>query len=309
MVLENQDIISRIIFMGTPEYADKILEKILQEKNFEVVGVFTQPDKPVGRKKVITPPPVKIRAEKNSIPVFQPQKLRDAVDKIRSLNPDFIVVGAYGQILTQDILDIAPSINLHTSILPKYRGASPIQQTLLNGDKETGVTAMKMDRGLDTGDILAVSRVQIDNSWKLEELYQKLTDMAGELIVDVLNRYSDLKPIPQNSSDASHCGKILKSDGEISFKLSSKNIIQKFKALTPWPSIYLQNGLKLLDISKSKDGSFLQGEILEVGKDFISVGCKNGSIQIKEVQPKSKSRMSVISYINGKRLKIGEQFI
>ena len=295
--------------MGTPEYADKILQKLIEENGVEIIAVFTQPDKPVGRKKMITSPPVKITALENSIPVFQPLKLRDAFDEVRDLNPDFIVVGAYGQILTQEILDIAPSINLHTSILPKYRGASPIQQALLNGDSETGVTAMKMNRGLDTGDILAISRVKIKDSWKLEELYQKLTDMAGKLILDVLKNYNNLEPISQRGSDASHCGKILKSDGEVSFGDSQTTIIQKFKALTPWPSIYLENGLKLLDISKSKDGTFSQGQILEIGKNSIFVGCKSGSIEIREIQPKSKSRMSVISYINGKRLKVGELFL
>ena len=293
--------------MGTPEYADKILQKIISDKKFKVIAVFTQPDKPVGRKKTITPPPVKITAIKNEIPVFQPHRLRESSEIIKNLNPDFIVVGAYGQILSQDILDIAPSINLHTSILPKYRGASPIQQALLNGDSETGVTAMKMNIGLDTGDILKIEKVEILENWLLDDLYNKLTEIAGNLILDVLKNYENLTPIPQTESDATHCGKILKTDGKIELK-DADEVVRKYRAFTPWPSIYLESGIKLLDIKKGKDGNFKSGEILEIGKNSILIGCENNSIEIFEVQPKSKSKMSVASYINGKRLKVGDIF-
>jgi len=293
--------------MGTPEYADKILEKLILDSNFEIIAVFTQPDKPVGRKKIITQPPVKITAVKNDIPVFQPHRLRESAETIKNLNPDFIVVGAYGQILSQEILDIAPSINLHTSILPKYRGASPIQQALLNGDSETGVTAMKMNIGLDTGDILKIEKVKISDSWLLEDLYQKLTDMAGDLIIDVLKNYDNLTPIPQKDSDATHCGKILKTDGKISFQ-NADEVLRKYRAFTPWPSIYLNNGMKLLHIAQGIDGTFESGKILKVGKNSILVGCENGSIEIFEVQPKSKNKMSMQSYINGRKLKVGDIF-
>lgn len=294
--------------MGTPDYAESILRKLLKEDFLEIVGVFTQPDKPVGRKKIITSPPVKILALENSIPVFQPKRLREVSDDVKNLNPDFIVVGAYGQILSKEILDIAPAINLHTSILPKYRGASPIQQALLNGDVETGVTAMKMDEGLDTGNILAISRVQIESNWKLENLYQKLTEMAGDLTIEVLKNFENLNPISQIDSDSTHCGKILKSDGKVEF-LDAKTVIQKYKAFSPWPSIYLESGLKLLDISNGREGFFNVGEILEIRKESILVGCQNGSIEIREIQPKSKNKMSVISYINGKRLEVGNSFL
>ena len=293
--------------MGTPEYADKILEKLILDSNFEIIAVFTQPDKPVGRKKIITQPPVKITAVKNDIPVFQPHRLRESAETIKNLNPDFIVVGAYGQILSQEILDIAPSINLHTSILPKYRGASPIQQALLNGNSETGVTAMKMNIGLDTGDILKIEKVKISDSWLLEDLYQTLTDMAGDLIIDVLKNYDNLTPIPQKDSDATHCGKILKTDGKISFQ-NADEVLRKYRAFTPWPSIYLNNGMKLLHIAQGIDGTFESGKILKVGKNSILVGCENGSIEIFEVQPKSKNKMSMQSYINGRKLKVGDIF-
>jgi methionyl-tRNA formyltransferase len=295
----------KIVFMGTPEYADEILKRVLKEKQIEVIGVFTQPDRPVGRKQVLTPPPVKVSAEKSGIPVFQPEKLREVADEVRKLNPNFIVVGAYGQILSREILDIAPAINLHTSILPLYRGASPIQQALLNGDSETGVTAMLMNEGLDEGDILGVWRTEIQENWLLEDLYKELTRLAGELTVETLLNFDSIRPHRQNSADATYCKKIKKNDGEVSFN-SAKEIYQKWKAFTPWPSIYLNSGLKLLDIELSENGNFKEGEILEINSDGVRVGCENGSLLIKEVQPKSKKRMNVISYINGKRLEKGD---
>jgi methionyl-tRNA formyltransferase len=294
--------------MGTPDYADNILKRIIDEDWLEIVGVFTQPDKPVGRKKVITPPPVKITAIQNNLEVFQPEKLRNSIEDLRNLSPDFIIVAAYGQILSREILDLAPSINLHTSILPKYRGASPIQQALLNGDKRTGVTAMLMEEGLDSGDILAISQIQVDFNWKLEELYLKLTDMAGDLILDVLNKFDEIKPISQRGADATHCKKIEKNEGEVSFH-NSYDILKKFKAFSSWPSIYLNNGLKLIDLEIAENGNFQEGEILKIEKDSVLVGCKTGSIYLKKVQPKSKSEMSVLSYINGKRLKVGDLFL
>jgi methionyl-tRNA formyltransferase len=295
----------KIVFMGTPEYADEILKEILNEESLDVVGVFTQPDRPVGRKQIMTPPPVKTTAEKFEIPVFQPEKLREIADEVRNLNPDFLVVGAYGQILSREILDIAPAINLHTSILPLYRGASPIQQALLNGDIETGVTAMLMNEKLDEGDILKISKIDIDESWLLEDLYQNLTKLAGKLAVETVKDFQNLRPHRQKTEDATYCKKIKKSDGKVSFK-SATEIHRKWRAFTPWPSIYLENGLKLLDIGISESGNFREGQILEVSEDKIRVGCLDGSITIREVQPKSKKRMGIISYLNGKRLKQGD---
>ncbi len=293
--------------MGTPEYGERILDRLLKSDNIEVVGVVTQPDKPVGRKQIITPPPVKKRVQGLDIPIFQPHRAIEIVGELKQLNPDFIVVAAYGQILKKEILEIAPSINLHTSILPKYRGASPIQQALLNGDKVTGVTAMLMNEGLDEGDILGFYQIEIEEDWNVEELYQKLTDMAGELILDILERYSDIVPLPQNSIDSSYCPKIRKQDGLVDFS-DIDILIRKFRAFTPWPSIYLDSGLKLLDIEPHNRNYSEAGRILEIGDDYILVGCSNGVLKIREVQPKSKKRMDIRSYLNGKRLKVGDIF-
>jgi methionyl-tRNA formyltransferase len=298
----------KIIFMGTPDYAEAILDKIIHSKGMEVVAVFTQPDKPVGRKKIITPPLVKTLALKYSIDVYQPTRLRDAqsVDAVLGIECDFIVVAAYGQILPKEILDYAPCINLHASILPQYRGASPIQQTLLNGDKKTGVTAMLMDVGLDTGDILKIKTIDVRDDEMVESLFKRLTDVASELTIDVLNNFHSYTPIKQDESLASHCKKITKKDGEVDF-VDAYSTYNKYRAFTPWPGIYLSSGLKIKSMELvEKDSKNKPFEILSIEKESIVVGCQNGTLRIFRVQGVSKKEMDVLSYINGKRLNIAD---
>lgn len=296
----------KVLFMGTPDYAQQILNVLILDENIDVVGVFTQPDKPVGRKKVLTPPPVKVLAQQYNLPIFQPSRLRDddVVKEILSIDCDFIVVAAYGQILSQEILNHAPSINLHASILPQYRGASPIQQTLLNGDTQTGVTAMLMDVGLDTGDILKINKIQVHQNEMVESLFKRLTEVASLLTLDVLKNFHNYKPIPQNENQVSHCTKISKKDGEIEFDNAEK-IFNKYRAFTPWPGIFLSSGLKLKNIALvNKSEKYDNGKILSIEKDSIIVGCDQGSIKIFKVQAPSKKEVDVISYINGKRLSL-----
>ncbi len=298
----------KIIFMGTPDYAGRILEKIINTKNMEVVAVYTQPDKPVGRKKVMTPPIVKTIALQNNIALYQPNRLREAatVEELTKIECDYIVVAAYGQILPREILEHAPCINLHASILPHYRGASPIQQTLLNGDTKTGVTAMLMDEGLDTGDIIKIKEIDVDESEMAESLFERLTDVACELSIDVLENFNSYTPIKQDDSASSHCTKITKHDGEVDFDDASA-LFNKYRAFTPWPGIYLKSGLKLKKIELvEKESQNESGKILHVEKDSIVVGCKKGSIKVCRVQPESKNEMDVLSYINGKRLGIAD---
>lgn len=293
-----------IVYMGTPDYASAILEALIEDDEINVLSVYTQQDKPVGRKKVLTAPIVKTVALKNSIKVFQPVNLRsdDTEEEIRSLNPDYIVVAAYGQILPKNILDIAPCVNLHASILPQYRGASPIQQSLLNGDKKTGVTAMLMDVGLDTGDILKISTMDIPQDMIVEELFSALTDLAVELTLDVLKNFDSYTPQKQDDNLSTHCSKISKENGLVVFD-NAKDLYNKYRAYTPWPGIYLQSGLKLKQIELvGEEGEYKQGEVLEVGKNFIIVGCCAGSVKILRVQPPSKKEMDMQSYLNGKRL-------
>lgn len=298
----------RIIFMGTPDYAKAILQKIINTNNMEVVAVYTQPDKPVGRKKIMTPPEVKVLAQNNSIKVYQPTRLRDedTIKELVKIKCDYIVVAAYGQILPLEVLEHAPCINLHASILPKLRGASPIQQTLLNGDLKTGVTAMLMDVGLDTGDILKISQIDVPKDMMLETLFETLRDVASDLTIDVLENFDSYIPIKQDESKMTHCSKISKADGEIEF-LDALSLYNKYRAFTPWPGIYLNSGLKLKHIELVENNSNNNpGELLHVDKDSITVGCKTGSIKIFKVQPNSKKEMDVLSYINGKRLNIAD---
>ncbi len=298
----------KIVFMGTPDYATTILNKLIQEK-FEIVALFTQPDKPVGRKQVITPPHIKqFCLDKGlSFPIYQPKTLKDAqsAEILKELKPDFIIVAAYGQILPQEILDIAPCINLHASLLPKYRGASPIQESILNDDEYTGVTAMLMDIGLDSGDILALQYQKIEPELLVQELFEKLSVIAADLTVTTLNNYNGIKPKKQNLSLVSHCSKIKKEDGQISFD-NAKKIYLKYKAYNFWPGIFLESGLKLKNIKSNENDSINNsGTILEINQDHIIVGCLKGSLKIYEVQPASKKAMNVIDYIRGKRLEVG----
>lgn len=293
-----------VIFMGTPEYAQMILERLIKEESINVVAVYTQPDKPVGRKKIITAPEVKVMAALHNINVYQPKRLRDedTVSELLKIECDYIVVAAYGQILPRAVLDHAPCINLHASILPQYRGASPIQQTLLNDDKETGVTAMLMEEGLDTGDILKIDTIAVPNDMMVETLFERLTEVATNLTVDVLKNFETYKPLKQNDAESTHCKKIRKQDGLVSFN-DAHILYNKYRAFTPWPGVYLESGMKLkkLDlVDKCAVGQ--AGQILEIANDFIVVSCEKGSVKIYTVQPQSKKEMSIISYINGKRL-------
>lgn len=297
--------------MGTPDYASYILDKLIQDAEIKVLSAYTQPDKPVGRKKILTAPVVKTVALENGITIHQPLNLRSpqTEEEIKSLNPDYIVVAAYGQILPKNILDIAPCINLHASILPYYRGASPIQQALLNGDKETGVTAMLMDVGLDTGDILKISKISVPENMMVEELFEALTHCAADLTLNVLKEFNTLTPQKQDDEVATHCAKISKENGLVVFD-DAQRLYNKYRAYTPWPGAYLESGLKLKEmLLESVDGQHKAGEVLEVGKNFLIIGCEKGSIRLLKVQPASKKEMDIQAYLNGKRLERADTLV
>ena len=297
-----------VIFMGTPDYADEILKQLIEASDITVKAVYTQPDKPVGRKKVLTPPPVKTTALQHNIPLYQPEKLREesVVTELLAIPCDYIIVAAYGQILPRAILDHAPCINLHASILPQYRGASPIQQTLLNGDKETGVTAMLMEEGLDTGDIIKIEKIQVADDEMVEALFEKLTQVATLLTLDVIRNFASYKVVKQDESQATHCKKISKADGLVTFD-DAQSLFNKYRAFTPWPGIYLVSKLKLKKIAlEEKVSKNSVGEILSIDKESILVGCEKGSIRVFRVQPESKKEMDVLAYINGKRLTLAD---
>ncbi len=303
----------KIVFMGTPSYATEILSGLLSDDSFEVVGLFTQADKPVGRKKILTPPHVKEYVLKNAfdIPIFQPKNLRgeESEKSIRELNPDFIVVAAYGQILPKNILNICPCINLHASILPKYRGASPIQFALLNKEKQTGVTSMLMDEGLDTGDILEISRVSIDKHTTSSELFETLSKVARDLSIKTLKNFKNITPIKQDEAKHTKCGKISKEDGEVDFlSMDAEEIYAKFRAFNPWPGIFLPNKVKLIDIEPKNDTLFCEaGKIMYIDKNGFEISTKKGSLFIKQIQPPTKKKMNAHDYIQGLRKKLGDR--
>ncbi|MEN8303490.1 MAG: methionyl-tRNA formyltransferase, partial [Campylobacterota bacterium] len=199
-----------------------------------------------------------------------------------------------------------PCINLHASILPQYRGASPIQQTLLNGDSRTGVTAMLMEEGLDTGDIIKIDTIDVSDDEMVESLFNRLTDVAADLTVDVLENYSSYSAVPQDDEESTHCTKITKADGEVVFE-NALLLYNKYRAFTPWPGIYLNSGLKLKKISlEDKLSSNAVGKILKIDSDSIVVGCSEGSIRVYSVQAPSKKEVDILSYINGKRLTLAD---
>jgi len=294
----------KVVFMGTPDYASRILETLIAQEDIEVAAVYTQPDKPVGRKKVLTPPPVKRVALDAGIPVYQPERLRDAetVEGLRAVACDYIVVAAYGQILPKAVLEHAPCINLHASVLPQYRGASPIQQSLLNGDSETGVTAMLMEEGLDTGPILSVERIAIGGDETVGSLFERLTNLAAKMTPEVLRAYPTLTPVPQNDAEASLCKKITKADGLVTFD-DARTLYNKYRAFTPWPGVFLAGGLKLTGMKLADtDGAHVPGRILSIENDRVKIGCAQGALWLETLQPPSKKAMRAVDYLNGKRL-------
>jgi methionyl-tRNA formyltransferase len=275
------------------------------------VLVLTQPDRPVGRKKLLTPPAVKVLAEKHSIEVLQPNRLSDEgmFEAIEAANPDYIIVAAFGQILPKNILDIAPCINLHASLLPQYRGASPVQQSLLNGDEKSGVTSMLMEEGLDTGDILEIVEFAIPEDMRLHALMQQLTDDACELTLSTVRNFKSITPQKQNEADATLCKKIKKPDGEIDFG-DAVSIYNKYRAFEGWPGIFASNGTKFdgvtLSDTQSKHKAY---EILGFDDDSVIVGCTNGALKIDILQPASKKAMSAKAYCVGRGLKAGNTII
>ncbi len=295
--------------MGTPSYATTILKALMEAEDIDVVGLVTQPDKPVGRKQVLTPPDTKryLLETEAEIDICQPKTLRSEESQawIRAKNPDFIVVAAFGQILPKEVLDIAPCINLHASILPKYRGASPIQSAILAGEKYSGVTSMLMDVGLDTGDMLGFSILGI-GGMDAATLFEKLSVMAADLACRTLRNFYRIQPIPQLDCESSYAKKITKEDGLVTCK-DAATVWAKYLAFIFWPGIYLQSGLKLKKIALvEQEARHNVCEILAVEEACIVVGCGKGTIRVYTVQSPSKKAMGAVDYIRGKRIGVGD---
>lgn len=301
----------KIIYMGTPDFAVPAL-KALANSEHTVCAVFTQPDKPRGRKMIMTPPDVKVCAQELDIPVYQPQSMKseEALEIINNYDPDVIVVAAYGQIIPKTVLD-APKygcVNIHGSLLPKYRGASPIQQSVLNGDKITGVTTMLMDVGIDTGDILLTKETEIGENETSGELFDRLADLGGELILETLKALEEgsVTPVKQDESLSSHTSKIDKSLCPIDFTKSADEVHNKVRGLNPWPVATTKICGKNVKVYSTKlcEKSGKCGHVIST-KPLI-VACGEGSVEICEIQPEGKKRMSTEAFLAGHKIEIGD---
>lgn len=303
----------KLIFMGTPDFAVPCLEELIKAGH-EIVGVFTQPDKPVGRKRVMTPPPVKVSAEKNGITVYQPDSVRteEALSLMKELNPDCVVVVAYGKIIPSDMLKLPKFgfVNVHGSLLPKYRGAAPIQWSIIDGEKKTGVTTMQMDDGIDTGDMLEVSETEIGENETAGELFDRLAEMGGKLIVSSLSKLEkgELTPIPQDHEKSNYAKIISKEMALIDFNMSAENVFNLIRGFNPWPIAYTIIGDKRLKVFAAEKIGSVNGKAGEVvssdGTLTVAFGDGNG-LRFTDVQLEGSKRMSATEMLKGRPIEKG----
>ncbi|MEE0874700.1 MAG: methionyl-tRNA formyltransferase [Ruminococcus sp.] len=304
-----------IVYMGTPDFAVPALEALASDPAHTVLAVFTQPDKPRGRKMILTPPDVKVCAQRLNIPVYQPASMRsdEAFEQLAALKPDVIVVAAYGQILPKSVLDLPVygCVNIHGSLLPKYRGASPIQQAVLNGDRVTGVTTMLMDVGLDTGDILLTKETAVGENETSAELFDRLSVLGGELITETLDALESgtVTPRKQDEALATHTTKIDKSMSPVDFTATAQEVHNLIRGLYSWPMATMTVGGKRVKIHKARmsDKSGRAGEILSV-KPLI-IACSKGAVEILELQPEGKKKMTAEAFAAGHKLTVGESVL
>ncbi|MBQ4099269.1 MAG: methionyl-tRNA formyltransferase [Clostridia bacterium] len=302
----------KVIYLGTPEFAVNPLKAIVSSGRHQVVGVVTQPDRPVGRKNIMTPPPVKVVANENGIPVFQYEKIRvEGVEDLKSLGADIMITCAYGQILSREIIDICPYgiINIHGSLLPKYRGASPIQSAVINGEKTTGITVMQTEEGLDCGDILAVFETPIGEEETSADLFARLSILGAKNICSVLDDIEDGKitPIKQDESQATLVKTIKKEDALIDFSKDALTVKNLINGMNPWPIAFtLKNGKKLKFYrARTAEGNGKAGEVIVADKKLV-IACGNGAVEIGILQEEGGKAMSAQSYLNGRKLKVGD---
>lgn len=305
----------RVIYMGTPDFAVHALKSIV-EAGHEVVACFTQPDKAKGRSKALQPTPVKLQAMEYGIPVYQPVKLREQenVDIIRNYAPDAIVVAAYGQILPESILNIPKygCVNIHASLLPKYRGAAPIEWAIMDGEKETGVTTMYMAKGLDTGDMIEQAVVPISDDDTGETLTEKLAASGAELILSTLTKLEAGTAVrtPQDDSQSCYASMLTKDMGDIDFNRPAEQIELLVRGLQPWPCAYTRIGGKNVKIYGaivvSREENVQPGEITMVTKKAFAIACGQDALQITRLQPEGKKPMDAAAFLAGNKLVAGQ---
>lgn len=301
----------KIVFMGTPDFSAAVLEKLNEQ--YPVCAVVTGPDKMSGRGYKLLPCALKVKAQELGIPILQYEKVsKQGIEEMKNLNPDLFVTAAFGQILSDEFLKIAPVLNVHASLLPKYRGSSPIQQAVLNGDKKTGITIMKTVKEVDAGDILLQKVVCIEKNETAGELFDRLSLLGGEAIIDAVKlvEKGTAKFVPQNNADASHCKMIKKQDGEIDFSKTYEELDCFVRGMSPWPSAFTYENEKMLKIwalepfDCNKKGEC--GEVLIANnKDGLIVKVKDGAVKIAKLQPQNKKQMTSEVYLNGHKIEVG----
>ncbi|OGY42428.1 MAG: methionyl-tRNA formyltransferase [Candidatus Buchananbacteria bacterium RBG_13_36_9] len=296
----------KIIFMGTPDFGAPVFLALIDK--FNIVAAVTQPDKKVGRKQEITQSPIKKIALKNKIEVLQPEKVRDNaefIQRVKSLQPDLIIVVAYGFILPKEILEIPKfgAINIHASLLPKYRGASPIQTAILNGDKETGISIILIDDKMDHGPLLEQRTITINDNDNFESLHDKLAQLGADLLLDTLPKYisGEIKPVSQKESQATYCQLIKKEDGKIDWSKPAEEIERQIKSYTPWPGAFTfweGKQLKFIKALVIKAQNQNIGEVFKINEG-IGVKCGKDALEVLELQLESKKPMNVKEFLNG----------
>lgn len=297
-----------IVFMGTPEIAAQSLEALLAAGH-NIKAVFTKPDRPVGRKQILTSPPVKITAGNNNIPVYQPETLRDGVAYgiLKEINPEIIVVVAYGKILPKEILNLPKygCINAHASLLPKFRGSSPIQWAIVSGEKQTGITTMYMDAGIDTGDIIEKSVVEIGDNETAEDLFEKLSYTAGNLLCSTLEKIKNGTAVktPQNNSEATYAPMIKKEMGKIDFSKTAEEIHNLVRGFYSWPAAYTFINGKRLKVYKTEVVYGINAEpgtVIINGKQLL-VACINGAVRLCDIQLEGGKRITDTQFLLGNK--------
>jgi methionyl-tRNA formyltransferase len=308
----------RIVFMGTPEFAVAPLQCLLRN-GFDVTAVYTQPDREAGRGRNVSPSPVKITAENAGIPVFQPEKLRSAeeIERLTALKPDVIVVAAYGQILKEAVLNLPPygCLNIHPSLLPHYRGVSPVPAAIYNGDEFSGVSIIQLDRGVDTGPVLGQAKVRVADWDTTGTLTEKLASIGGQLLIELLPRWAagKITPTPQDDKLASYTKKLEKADGEINWHKPAVDILRQVRACQPWPGAFTHWQAKQLKIVEAL---LLPGEVSKPGrvislsvKPFLAIETGLGILGLAQVQMEGKRVMTGDEFLRGQRTIVGSSLM
>ncbi len=307
----------RVIFMGTPDFSIPVLEGLISSDKHEVTGVITQPDKARGRSGKLTYTPVKQCAIDHDIPVYTPKRVKDKefIDELKNIPCDVIVVIAFGQILPKEILTMPKygCVNVHASLLPRWRGAAPMQWAIITGDTVTGITTMQMDEGLDTGDMLLKKKVTIEPDETDESLFNKLAPLGRELLLETLDGIEDgsIRPKKQDDSESTYAKLLTKELGRIDFSWEAVRIERYVRGLSNWPNVYCDFKGKTLKLWKAavipEDSEYEPGTVSGVNKKSFTVQTGKGQLQFLEVQPEGKKRMDAASFLNGNRLQIGDK--